>query len=128
MDRHILQLQLPRCFRCGNESNMAIECPPSIRIILSLKPASIGEVLVLCLMCRGCRRDSCRTNIRAPCYCKATPLQRRAFIIHHHPSKPMNQSSYIIRIYMSIRQNYRNTKVVKSGHGLCLPSRNLHNR
>ena len=33
-----------------------------------------------------------------------------------------------IYIYMSIRQNYWNTKVVKSCLELCLPSRNLHNR
>ena len=39
-----------------------------------------------------------------------------------------HEGIYRIIIYMSIRQNYWNTKVVKSCLELCLPSRNLHNR
>ena len=114
MDQHILQLQLPSCFRyrfiflpSGKSSNMAIQCPPFIHHFL-IKTCIYGR-------CPTAMFDSQRgahvlqTSAHlAIAKLHPHPLQWRALIIHHHPSKPINESSYIIHmcIYLHIMYIY----------------------
>ena len=77
---------------------------PHLYIIFSSKskPASIGDVPLLWLIPREGTHVLQTSAHLAIAKLHPHPLQWRALIIHHHPSKPINESSYIIHMCVYI--------------------------